>query len=80
MIKAYFSCIAFATFALLSIKSCFTQTASPTYQFIKGPYEITAEWQIIELTASLKTWPHIQILEILLDSEKYEYYKDVPSE
>ena len=50
----------------------------PNNQLVKGPFSITTEWQIIELQQPLKTSPHVQSLDILLDMDKYENVEGLP--
>lgn len=45
---------------------------APTSQLIKGPFTITTEWQTIEFAKPLKTSPHIQYLDFILDKNLYE--------
>ncbi|MGH1487489.1 MAG: hypothetical protein ACRBCI_14840 [Cellvibrionaceae bacterium] len=44
----------------------------PNNQLIEGPFSITTEWQTIKFDKPLKSSPHIQSLDILLDIDKYE--------
>ena len=78
MMKACSRTLQFAFLSVLLVISCSAQTTAPTDQLLKGPFEFTTEWQTIELTKPLDTLPHIQLLEILLNVEEYEYYKNVP--
>ncbi|MGH1487385.1 MAG: hypothetical protein ACRBCI_14315 [Cellvibrionaceae bacterium] len=55
------------------VSACSAQDAAPTDQLIEGPFNITTEWQTIPLEKPLKTLPHVQTLEVLLDVEQYEF-------
>ncbi len=60
-------------FSLLIATGCSADLPqAPTNQIIKGPFTITTEWQTIKFDQPLKTLPHIQRLETLLDMDNYE--------
>ena len=53
--------------------SCSVQQGAPENQLIEGPFSITQQWQVFPLAKPLKTNPHVQMLEILLDESSYTY-------
>ncbi|MGH1487168.1 MAG: hypothetical protein ACRBCI_13220 [Cellvibrionaceae bacterium] len=66
--------------ALILSLGCSAQTVpkDPNNQLIEGPFNLSAEWQVIRLDKPLKTSPHIQTLDVLLDIDQYEFIEGIP--
>ncbi|MGH1487384.1 MAG: hypothetical protein ACRBCI_14310 [Cellvibrionaceae bacterium] len=60
-------------FILLFISSCSAQDTAPTDQLIEGPFNITTEWQVIQLKKPLNVIPQVITLETLFDIGKYTF-------
>lgn len=68
----------FLLFCLLISSGCSAGLPqAPTDQLIKGPFFITTKWQTIKFDKPLKTLPHIQRFEILLNMNRYEAVNDI---
>lgn len=65
--------IIFAT--LLGVACSAQNKVAPVDQLIEGPFDITSSWQRIDFKKPLKTIPHVQSLNILLDTKKYKHVK-----
>ncbi len=62
----------------LVIVGCSTYERSPADQLIHGPFEITEDWQIIQLDKPLETIPYILSLDVLIDMNGYEIEENTP--
>ncbi|MBX2807714.1 MAG: hypothetical protein KTR20_03700 [Cellvibrionaceae bacterium] len=64
--------------SLFIITACSTEIVpqASTNQFIKGPFNLTTEWQTFRLDKPLETLPHVQILYLFLDDD-YQNINDI---
>jgi hypothetical protein len=74
IIKVVFSS-AFLSLILLLLAGCSAESStkvSPADQMIQGAFQLTPEWQEINLESPLRTLPHVQELQVLLDMSHHE--------
>lgn len=53
--------------------SCSAQDSSPADQLVKGPIEITTEWQTIVFDKPLQASPHVQAIRLLSCNNQYSF-------
>jgi hypothetical protein len=64
---------------VLSLISACSQHGAPTNRLIKGPFEITTEWQTIELDRPLEVLPNIHNVDVLFEPDECIYDDDIPT-
>lgn len=77
MIKQKKPVTLFSLLLLITI-SCSAQDRSPTDQVIRGPVDITTEWQTITFDKPLQSAPYIQYLELLSCHNEYDFVEVGP--
>ncbi len=73
IVKTYTNRLLCSLFLIILVSSCSAQDTSPTDQLIKGPFNVTTEWQVFQLDKPLETAPHSIKLEALFSVDQYKF-------